>query len=151
MPNGQTLTIDGPPDTYPIAGIYSKVYQAYPHIKKECVVLANKNKVLDPKKSIKDYGITYNNCDVSACIPEYFFGSQGLVKLMKVDGSWDYNQQMVSNLQLSANFQAKMQEYNNNQKKSMTAVVVAYLETTYANEKDELKLVLQKARKFLKK
>lgn len=33
----------------------------------------------------------------------------------------------------------------------MTAAVVEYLETTYAHEMDELKLVLQKAKKYLAK
>jgi ubiquitin-like protein Nedd8 len=136
LPNGQCLTIDGPPETYPNAGIYAKLYQAYPHIKKECIVLANKNKVLDPKKTIKDYGINYSNCDVIACIPEYFFGSQGLIKLMKVDGSWEYNQEIIVNLQLDGKFQAKREDYNGNQKKAMTAVMVDYMETTYPNEKE---------------
>lgn len=33
----------------------------------------------------------------------------------------------------------------------MTSVIIEYLEDTYAGEADELKLVLQKARKFLGK
>jgi hypothetical protein len=35
--------------------------------------------------------------------------------------------------------------------KAMTAAVVAYIESKYANELDELKLVLQKAKRFLSK
>ncbi|PCI14973.1 MAG: hypothetical protein COB71_00005 [Thiotrichales bacterium] len=61
MPDGKVLTVEGPPDHFPIAGIYMKVFTAYPHIKKECVKLGNDNKLLIPTKTIKDYGINYNN------------------------------------------------------------------------------------------
>lgn len=77
IPDGKRLTVEGPPDTFPVAGIYLKIYQAYPHIRKECITLVDKNKkILDPKKTIKDYGINYGNSDVFAAIPPYLFGSQ---------------------------------------------------------------------------
>jgi hypothetical protein len=30
IPDGKQLSVDGPPDQFPIAGVYAKVYQAYP-------------------------------------------------------------------------------------------------------------------------
>ena len=34
MPDGKTVGVDGPPDNFPMAGVYMKVYSAYPHIKR---------------------------------------------------------------------------------------------------------------------
>lgn len=34
MPDGKRLAIEGPPDNFPVAGIYMKVISAYPHIKR---------------------------------------------------------------------------------------------------------------------
>lgn len=34
MPDGKTVGIDGPPDNFPMAGVYMKIYSAYPHIKR---------------------------------------------------------------------------------------------------------------------
>ena len=33
-PDGKRLTIEGPPDNYPMAAVYLKFYTAYPHINK---------------------------------------------------------------------------------------------------------------------
>jgi hypothetical protein len=54
----------------------------------EAIALYNKNTLLDMKKTIKDYNINYGNSDINAVIPEYFFGSNALVKLMKTSGYW---------------------------------------------------------------
>jgi len=91
IPDGKVITVDGPPDQFPVAGVYMKVYSAYPTINKKCIALINNNRVLDPKKTIKDYGINHANCQIHAAIPDYFFGSQGLVKMMKVGGYWELN------------------------------------------------------------
>jgi len=88
LPNGTRLSVDGPPDNYPIAGIITRILSRYPNIRKECINLVNKGVVLDTKKSIKDYGINYNNSEVFAAIPPYFFGSQSLIKLLKTGGYW---------------------------------------------------------------
>ena len=45
MPDGKLLCVEGPPDTFPAAGVYAKVYQAYPHINRECIVIVTKNKI----------------------------------------------------------------------------------------------------------
>lgn len=34
MPDGKTVNVEGPPNNFPIAGIYMRVYSAYPHIKR---------------------------------------------------------------------------------------------------------------------
>ena len=91
MPDGKTINVDGPPDTFPAAGIYMKVYQSYPHINKQCIVLVNNNRVIDPRKTVRDCGLSYNNCQVYAAIPAYFFGTQPIIKLMKVGGYWEYD------------------------------------------------------------
>jgi len=44
-----------------------------------------------------------------------------------------------------------LKEYADDKTKAMTAVVVDYLEDKYSDEVDELKLVLQKAKRYLKK
>jgi ubiquitin len=151
IPDGKTLSVEGPPDQFPVAGIYMKVLQAYPNIKRSCIILTNNNRVLDPKKTIKDYGISHNNCEVYAVIPEYFFGSQGLIKLMKVGGYWEFNQELLENFDLREEFDNKLKKYSDNKTKAMTATVIDYLEEEYPDEMDELKLVLQKAKKYLKK
>jgi hypothetical protein len=152
IPDGKILTIDGPPDHYPMLGVYGKVYAAYPQIKKSKVVLVDKNsKILDPKKTISDCGISHNNCEVYAAIPAYFFGTTGIVKLMRVAGYWDFDQEILNDLDLTDRFNLKLKEYGENQKKAMTAVMIHYLETEYPNEQEELKLVINKAQKYLKK
>ena len=151
IPNGKILTVDGPPDQFPVAGIYAKIYQAYPHIKKSCIALTNSNRLLDPRKTIKDYGISHTNTEVYAIIPEYFFGTQAIIKLMKIGGYWEHDQKIIEDLSLLEEFKEKLEEYGKNPKKAMTAVIVNYLEETYPEEMDELKLVIQKAQKFLKK
>ena len=151
MPDGKTVGIDGPPDNFPMAGVYMKIYSAYPHIKRQCVVLVNNNRIMDPKKTIKDCGISHNNCEIHAAIPAYFFSSQAIIKLMKVGGYWEHDQKMINDLELTEKFKNKLKEYGSNEKKATTAVMVDHLEATYPDELDELKLVIQKAYKFLKK
>lgn len=58
---------------------------------------------------------------------------------------------MLENLELREEFDNKLKEYGDNKTKAMTAIVVDYLEEEYSNEMEELKLVLQKAKKYLKK
>lgn len=127
IPDGKQLTVDGPPPNFPVAGIFAKVYQSYPTIKKECISLLHKNKILDPKKNISEYDINYNSCEVYALIPDYFFGSQGIIKMMKIDGSWEHSEEIVTNLKLSDKFKVHLSDLNGNKKKAMTAVMVDYL------------------------
>lgn len=42
-------------------------------------------------------------------------------------------------------------QFDKNEKKAMTSLLVEYLENKFPNEHDELKLVLQKANKYLAK
>ena len=58
---------------------------------------------------------------------------------------------MLENLELREEFENKLKEYGDNKTKAMTAIAVDYLEEEYSNEMEELKLVLQKAKKYLKK
>lgn len=61
MPDGKRLSIDGPRDDYPISKIYAVIAASYPQIPINCIHLQNKTTILDPKKTIKDYGISYGN------------------------------------------------------------------------------------------
>lgn len=70
---------------------------------------------------------------------------------MKINGSWEYDEQMVENLNLIALFRTYLKTYNENRRKAMTAVMIGYLEKEYPEEKEELKLVLEKAKYFLEK
>lgn len=70
---------------------------------------------------------------------------------MKINGSWEYDEQMVENLNLIALFRAYLKTYNENRRKAMTAAMIGYLEKEYPEEKEELKLVLEKAKYFLEK
>lgn len=151
LSNGKSLSIEGPPDTYPIANILNRIVAAYPNIKKESIVLVNNKKPLDPLKTIKQHNISHNNNEVFALIPAYYFGSQGVLKLFKTSGYWEYNEKVLNDLNLFEQYQQLLGVYGNNPQKGMTAAMVHYLENEFANELDELKLVIQKANKYLSK
>ena len=78
------------------------------------MVLVNNNRIMDPKKTIKDCGISHNNCEIYAAIPAYFFSSQAIIKLMKVGGYWEHDQKIINNLELTEKFKNKLKEYGNN-------------------------------------
>jgi ubiquitin C len=88
MPDGKRLSVLGPRDDCPISQIYAVIAANYPRIPMDCIHLQNKTTILDPKKTIKDYGISYGNSEVYAIVPDYIFGSKGLLKLMKISGCW---------------------------------------------------------------
>jgi hypothetical protein len=88
MPDGKKLGVDCPPDNFPIVKVYGVVLSNYPHIPRESIFLKNGTSILDPKKTIKDYNINYGNHEIYAIIPDYFFGSKGILKLMKISGYW---------------------------------------------------------------
>lgn len=88
IPDGRTLSIDGPRESLPILSVYNLIQKEYPHISKDRIFLRNQNTILNPLTTIGAAGIDYQNCEIYAIIPEYFFGSQGVVKLMKIAGYW---------------------------------------------------------------
>jgi hypothetical protein len=88
MPDGKTLTVNGPNEGFPILSIYNLIQKDYPHIPKECIFLQNHTTILNPLSTIGVCGINYQNSEVYAIIPQYFFGTKGLLKLMKVSGYW---------------------------------------------------------------
>ena len=106
---------------------------------------------LDPKKTIDSYNINPNNCEVYSAIPAYFFGSHGIVKEMKAAGFWEHNEKMLGDLDMEELYQAELGNLGNNKRKAMTAAMVSYLEVNYVDEYDELKLIIQKAKKYISK
>ncbi len=66
--------------------------------------MINKGKILDRKKTIQDYGISYQNHEIDVDVPEYMLSSKGVLKLMKISGCWQYNEQMISDLGLQDTF-----------------------------------------------
>jgi len=94
--------------------------------------LTNKGKKLDKKKTIKDYGITYQNYQVQVNVPEYMLTSKGIVKLMKVAGFWEYNQQMLDELGLKEDFNKALLTYGMDKKNhAMTKCLKTYLLDNY--------------------
>lgn len=134
LPNGRVLSAYKPDDTYPIENFYNLILDAYPKIKKELIVLKNNGTVLLPTMTIKDYNISRTNNDIHAQIPEYCFGSQSIVKLMKSQGYWDLNEQMLKDLGLSELYQQNLAKYDSNIQKAMTATIVHFLQTEYSDE-----------------
>ena len=133
----------GMPPQYPVGHIYQKLYQEYPHIKRECITIYTKNGVLmQPNMTLGNYNISPQNYEVIAAIPLYMFGSHGIVKLMKVTGYWEYDEDMVENLEIEELYEAELKNYNGNKRKAMTASVVSFLEVNYVEEYDELKLII---------
>ena len=115
------------------------------------MILFNKGKELDPKKTIEDYGINPQNYEIDTNIPTYYFGSQGIIKEMKVSGYWELNEDMLIGLEILTAYQTALPKYNNNPRAAMTAAIIDYLVATFPQEQEELKLIIQKAKRFLKK
>ncbi len=151
MPNGVKLGISGPSDNYPISKLCIPILQNYPHIPVEAIALYNKNTLLDMKKTIKDYNINYGNSDINAVIPEYFFGSNALVKLMKTSGYWEANTKILTHLRLIGEYDDAIKKYNGVANKAMTYLILAYLKKTYPGQAEQLQLVYQKIEKYLSK
>jgi hypothetical protein len=73
---------------------------------------------------------------VYAIVPEYFFGSQGVLKLMKIAGYWEYDEQMLREFKLFEKFPERMLEFGKNERKAMTSLIVEYLESKFPSERD---------------
>lgn len=151
MPDGKNISVSCPPPTYFIGQLYLQVFKSYPTIKREKIVLFNQGIRLEPKKTIADYAITPQNYEIDAEIPSYYFGSQGIIKEMKVSGYWELNEDMLVGLEILTAYQTALPKYNSNPRAAMTAVIIEYLEATFPEEQEELKLIIQKAKRYLKK
>jgi hypothetical protein len=63
------------------------------------MALVNKNKNLDKTKTLGFYNIDYNNCNVLVTgVPDYMFGPEGVIKKMKTNGEWVYDENMINYL-----------------------------------------------------
>lgn len=131
--------------------IYKKIYLKYPQlVNVNFQILNNQGVAMNKSKTIGDYGIDYNSSTVTAHgIPGYLFGSDGIIKLMKVSGEWVYDETMINFLNLQNFIKENSPKYGNKTGKTMTASVVNYLQATYPHKADEYKLIYRKVNKFL--
>lgn len=89
--NRRQFPIEGPPPQFTIAQVIERIKQKYPQLIHVPLVIFNRNKpLLDTTKTITEYGIGYqtHNIEVFVVVPEYLFGSNGIISLMKINGSW---------------------------------------------------------------
>ena len=80
---------------------------------------------MDPKKTIGDYGVDHSNTTVYAVgIPDYMFGTDGIIKEMKINGEWAYNESMITTLKLQKFINNSKAKYGQKNGKAMTSAVV---------------------------
>jgi hypothetical protein len=130
----------------PVAKVYDEIYYKYPFLKNVKFNLIIKGKVLDKTQTIGFY--TSQSFEVTTDIPDYVFGSDGIVKTMKTNGSWEYDQVMIDFLKI------EMMDFINSYGKSnkaMTAGVLRHLQSHYPEKSDEYKLIYRKAERFIAK
>ena len=109
--------------------------------------------VLDKKKTIGEYGIVMNGNKqiIADKIPEYMFNSREIVKKMKINGEWVFDEEMAKNLGLLPIMEKHKEKYGESTSQVMTAALVEYLKAKYPNKINEYKLIYLKAERFLKK
>jgi hypothetical protein len=96
MPDGLTITLSYGPGNHSIKKLYQTVLIQYPLIKREHVKLYSNSVLLSPLKKIADYQISDSvNNHIQAVVPSFYFGSQGVVKEMKVAGYWEHNSDVL--------------------------------------------------------
>jgi len=69
IPGSTPLSIDGPGPNYKISQIFTVIYSKLPNLQTAKFNLINKGKILDKTKTIADYGITYDNCEIDVDVP----------------------------------------------------------------------------------
>jgi hypothetical protein len=65
---------------------------------------------------------------------------------MNINGSWEYDDKIVKSLNLNSEFLFYLQVYKKNSAKAMTALMIDYLTKRYPEEKEELRLIMRKAK-----
>lgn len=58
---------------------------------------------------------------------------------------------MLKDFKLFQQYQERLLQYGKDERKAMTSLIIEYLESKFPNEREELKLVLLKAKKYLVK
>ena len=64
-------------------------------------------------------------------IPDYMFSSKPIVKMMKVNGEWEYNIDLVKNLGLEVIMAKHVDKYGEKTNKTMTATIIEFLKTRF--------------------
>lgn len=76
---------------------------------------------------MQESGVCYQTPNVAAVgVPDYIFGPEGIIKKMKTNGEWVYDEQMVAILGLEVQaFVASLGKTS----KAMTSAVLVHLKT----------------------
>lgn len=61
IPGFSAISIEGPHPGYLIGQLYAAIYNKYPQLRTAKFDLFNQGRILDKKKTIMEYGISYQN------------------------------------------------------------------------------------------
>ncbi len=102
MINGKSLNIEGRDPNTKVSYIFDGIYRTYPILRRVNFAIVNSTgKVLDKNKTLQDSGVCYQTPNVAAVgVPDYIFGPEGIIKKMKTNGEWVYDEQMIAILGL---------------------------------------------------
>lgn len=69
--------------------------------------------------------------------------------MMKIQGYWEFDEEMASYLGLEDLLQKCEQKYGKKSNKAMTACLLEHLKKRYSDEEEELGLIYEKAEKYI--
>lgn len=131
--DGRMISVREPEITAqsPISELYKKVLAEFPLFKNFKFTLTYSNKTLEEEKLISDYSIPSGSKINIEGVPAYLLNVDKLIKLMKVNGSWKYDEAIITGLNLKQTFEDKLAKYSTDKDKAMTDTVVTYLRKNY--------------------
>lgn len=105
---------------------------------------------LQKSKSITEYKDLDSGSKINiAGVPTYAINLDELFKLMKVNGSWQEDIEILKTFKLMKLYEQKLEKYNGNKQKAMTDVIVSFLKKKLPERKDEFALIYKKCNKFI--
>lgn len=151
--NEQVVQICHPPPTMRISQLYDEIYKKFPLLKNFDFHLYFYENVLEKDETLGENGILMDgNKEVIADgIPDYMFSSKPIVKMMKVNGEWEYNVELVKNLGLETIMAKYIEKYGEKTNKTMTATIIEFLRTKFPGKQNEYKLIYMKGERYLQK
>lgn len=115
--------------------MYKKVVADFPILKNLKFTLTYQNNVLEAEKHLNDYKIPSGARLTVEGVPAYLLNIDELIKLVKVNGSWKYDEDIIINLGLKQTFDEKLVKYSADNDKAMTDTVITYLKKNYPQRK----------------